>query len=185
MQNSAMTAEIAEPYAEALMSLAKDNNLTDEIGDNVRSFLSLLSESSELKTFLENPLLKAEEKQEVLKQVIGDQINDYLLKFLLLLVERRRIVFVEGIFQKYLELLRKLNNTVLAEVTSAVEIGEEDKEQLVEKVKQLTDAASVEIETKVDPDIIGGLIIKVGSQVYDASIKGQLRRISFSLSSAA
>jgi F-type H+-transporting ATPase subunit delta len=185
MQTSGISSKVVEPYAEALMSLAQQYDIADEIGDNIRSLDSLLSESSELKTFLENPLLKAEEKKAVLRKIVGEEINHYLLNFLLLLVDRGRIIFIEGICQKYLELLRKLNNVVLAEVTSAVRLYEGEAERLSEKIKQLTGAASVEIVTQIDPDISGGVSIKVGSQVYDASLRGQLRRISLSLSSAA
>jgi F-type H+-transporting ATPase subunit delta len=185
MPSSAITAEVVDPYAEALMSLAQAKNLTGEIGDNIRSLLSLLTESRELKAFLENPLVKAEDKKTVLQRVVGGQINHYLLNFLLLLIDRGRIVFIEGICQKCLELLRKLNNIVLAEVTSAVRLYEEEQGRLSAKIKQLTGAAAVEIQTKIDPEIIGGVIIKVGSQVYDASLRGQLRRISLSLLSAA
>lgn len=181
MQSSAMAAEIAEPYGEALMSLAQGKNITEEIGNNIRSLVSLLSNSRELKTFLENPLLKAEEKKAVLKQVVKEEINHYLLNFLLLLIDRRRIVFIDAICQKYLELLRKLNNTVLAEVTSVKQISDNEMGRLTEKIKQMTGAASVEIVTKIDSDIIGGLIIKVGSQVYDASLRGKLRSISLNL----
>lgn len=181
MQNSAIAAEVVEPYAEALMSLAQEKKITEEFGENIRSLLSVLNESKEFQAFLGSPLVKPEEKKAVLRQVVGEQINHLLLNFLLLLVDRRRIVFIEGICRKYLELLRKLNNTVLAEVTSAVRLYEGEAERLVEKIKQLTGATAVEIETKIDPDIIGGVIIKVGSEVYDASLRGQLRRISLSL----
>lgn len=178
---SAITAEVAEPYAEALMSLAQAKNVADAIGDDIRSINALFKDSAEFKTFLTSPLVKAEDKKAVIKKIAGEEVNSFLLNFLFLLVDRQRIAFVEGIFAKYLEILRKLNNTVLAEVTSAVRLYEGEAERLVEKIKQLTGANAVEIETKIDPDIIGGVIIKVGSQVYDASLRGQLRRISFSM----
>ncbi len=178
---SAVTAEIAEPYAEALMSIAKDQNITDAIGDNIRSIQSLFEESAELKSFLASPLIKAEDKKAVIKKMAGEDTNPFLLNFLLLLVDQKRISFVEAIFNKYLEILRKLNNTVLAEVTSAVRLYEGEAEKLIVKIKNLTGANDVEIQTKIDPDIIGGVIIKVGSQVYDASLKGQLRRISLGM----
>lgn len=177
---SAITAEVVEPYAEALMSLAKEKNITEAIGTDVRNLLTLMQDSAELRTFLSSPLVKAEDKKAVIKQVAGD-INPFLLNFLLLLVDKGRIGFVEGVFKKYLEILRKLNNVVLAEVTSAVRLYEGEAEKLVAKIKNLTGASDVEIETKIDPDIIGGVIIKVGSQVYDASLKGQLRRISLNM----
>ncbi|MBE9221573.1 F0F1 ATP synthase subunit delta [Cyanobacterium stanieri LEGE 03274] len=178
---SAITAEVVEPYAEALMSLAKEKNVADAIGEDVRSLVSLLKESAELKALFASPMIKAEQKKAVIRNIAGEQINPFLLNFLLLLVDKGRISFIEGVLAKYLEILRKLNNTVLAEITSAVRLYEGESEKLMEKVKTLTGASAVEIETKIDPDIIGGVIIKVGSQVYDASLRGQLRRITLGM----
>jgi F-type H+-transporting ATPase subunit delta len=99
-------------------------------------------------------------------------------------VDRRRIQFLEAIGKQYQALLRKLNQTVLAEVTSAVELSDSQKQSVREKVQAITSAHQVELDTKIDPDLIGGVIIKVGSQVVDASLRGQLRRIGIRLSSA-
>ncbi len=178
---SAITAEVVEPYAEALMSLTKSHHITDEIAYSVRELKNLFQESEDLRNFMASPLVSAEDKKEVMKRIVEGKVHPFLLNFLLLLVDRKRIRFLEGIFGKYLEILRQLNNVVLAEVTSAVRLYEGEAEKLAERIKQLTGANGVEIETKIDPDIIGGVIIKVGSQVYDASLRGQLRRISFSM----
>lgn len=178
---SAITAEVVEPYAEALMSLAQERNITEEIGNSVRSLKALFEESEELRDFVASPLVSPLDKKEVIKKITGEGVNPLLINFLLLLVDRKRIGFVEGILAKYLEILRKLNNVVLAEVTSAVRLYEGEAEKLANKIKELTGANGVEIDTYIDPDIIGGVIIKVGSQVYDASLRGQLRRVSLSL----
>lgn len=182
--SSALTAEVVEPYAEALMSLAQANNVTEQIGEEIRSLLSFLENSPELKRFMENPLIKPEDKKTVIRQILGQETNNYFLNFLLLLVDRRRILFFKGIAEKYLELLRKLNNIVLADVTSAVELSEEQKQSVSEKIKQLTGAQGVELKTSVEQDLLGGVIIKVGSKVFDTSLRGQLRRISLSLTGA-
>lgn len=107
------------------------------------------------------------------------------MNFLKILVDRRRIGFLLGICQHYQSLLRKLKQSVLAQVTSAVELNEAQQQSVREKVLALTNAQQVELETKIDPDLIGGVIIKVGSQVIDASLRGQLRRIGLRLNSAA
>ena len=179
---SMIAGEVAEPYATALMSLAQSKNLTDEIGDNVRSLLNALENSEELQQFLANPVIKADDKKAVISQIIGDQVNPYMRNFLMLLVDRSRILFLDRIGQQYLALLRKLNNVVLAEVTSAVELNDGQKETLVQRVKEMNNAADVEIQTTIDPSLMGGVVIKIGSQVIDASIRGQLRRIGVSLS---
>lgn len=183
MKNNAATAEISQPYAQALLSIAQSQNLTEEFGTDARSFLGLLTGSQELNNFLANPFVKPENKKNLLKQLLGESVNPYLRNFLLLLVDRRRIGFLEEILQQYLALLRQLNQTVLAEITSAVPLTESQKQAITEKVITLTKAAQVELATKIDSDLIGGVIIKVGSQVIDASLRGQLRRLSLRLSS--
>ncbi len=185
MKAGVVSGEIVEPYAQALMSLAQTHNLTDGFGEQIGSLVSLLENSGDLRDFIGNPVIKDEDKKAVLRQIVGDDADAYLLKFLLLLVDKRRIVFLEGICQKYLELLRQLKKTVLAEVISATELDKSQQDSVAKKVKAMTKAQAVELKTKIDPDLIGGVIVKVGSQVLDASIRGQLRRISISLNSAA
>ncbi len=180
---SSIGSSVAQPYAQALMSVAQGNNITEELGTDVRSLLGLLSENDELSTFLGNPFITTEDKKAVINRILGDGANPYLRNFLMLLVDRRRIVLLADICQEYLALLRQLTQTALAEVTSAVPLTEAQQQSVKEKVKAMTNAANVELETKIDSDIIGGVIIKVGSQVIDASLRGQLRRLSLSLNS--
>lgn len=184
MRGSLLSAEVLVPYAEALMSVAQANNLIDRIGEDVASLLNLLKESAELQQFLGSPVVKAEDKKAVLGRIGGEQLHPYTRNFLNLLVDRRRIRFLEGICQQFQALLRKLNQTVLAEVTSAVELNEGQQQAVREKVVAMTGAHQVELDARVDPDLIGGVIIKVGSQLIDASLRGQLRRIGLRLTSA-
>jgi F-type H+-transporting ATPase subunit delta len=183
MKSDAATAEVSQPYAQALLSIAQSQNLTEEVGGDARTFIGLLTGSQELTSFLSNPFVKPENKKNVLKQLLGEGVNLCLRNFLLLLVDRRRIAFLEPILQQYLVLLRQLNQTVLAEITSAVPLTQTQLQAITEKVITLTKARQVELATKIDSDLIGGVIIKVGSQVIDASLRGQIRRLSLRLSS--
>ncbi|MFM7371680.1 MAG: ATP synthase F1 subunit delta [Sphaerospermopsis kisseleviana] len=183
MKSNAATAEVAQPYAQALLSVAQANNLTEEFGADARTLVSLISGSGELQNFLDNPFIQPENKKNFLKQLLGEGVNPYLRNFILLLVDRRRISFLEPILQQYVNLLRELNQTVLAEVTSAVPLTDAQLQTVKEKVLSITKAREVEIETKIDTDLIGGVVIKVGSQVIDASLRGQLRRLSLRLGS--
>ncbi len=184
MKGSLISGQVVEPYAEALMSVAQSNDLVDRIGEDAAALLNLLKESPDLEQFLGNPTVKAEDKKAVLQSISGDQLHPFTLNFLKLLVDRRRILFLEGICKQYRVRLRQLKQTVLAEVTSAVELSEQQQQSVREKVIAMTGANQVDIETKIDRDLIGGVIIKVGSQVIDASLRGQLRRIGLRLSSA-
>jgi F-type H+-transporting ATPase subunit delta len=186
MKSSVATSEVAQPYAQALMSIAQSKNLTDEFGNDTRSLLELLKnpETQNLRDFLANPFVLGERKKNLLNQILGSDTNTYFRNFILLLVDRRRIILLEDICQEYLNLLRQLKQTVLAEVTSVTDLTETQLDAVRSKVITMTGAREVEIETKVDADLIGGLIIKVGSQVVDASLRGQLRRLSLRLNNA-
>lgn len=179
------TTQIAEPYAQALMSVARKNNLTEQFGADIRALLDVLKNSEQLRNFLANPFVSIEGKKAVLQRVVGEDMNPYLKNFLMLLIDRRRILLLEDICQQFLSILRQLNQTVLAEVISAVELTDEQQQAVREKVIAMTNAREVELDTKIDSDLIGGVIIKVGSQVFDASIRGQLRRLSLRLSGSA
>lgn len=184
MKSTLLSTEIAEPYAQALMSLAKESDLVDRISEDVNSLLNLMKESDDLRICLTNPLFKVEQKKAVIGQLAGDQLHPYTRNFLMLLVDRGRIIFSEKIFQQFQELVRQLNQTVLAQVSTAVPLSEEQQESIRQKVLTITQARQVELDIKVEPDLIGGVIIRVGSQVIDVSLRGQLRQIGMRLTSA-
>lgn len=98
--------ELVEPYAEALLSLAQAHNLIDQFQQDTQLILELLANSSELQQFLASPLIKAEAKKNVLRQLTVDKVHGYFLNFLMLLVDRRRINFLGPICEQYRALVR-------------------------------------------------------------------------------
>lgn len=183
MQASSI-ATVAEPYAQALMAIAQQENLVDRFGQDVADLRELLKLSPDFGRALASPIVTEAQKKNLLQALVGEQLHPTVATFLKLLVDRKRIAFLEAITEKFQALLRELTHTVLAEVTSTTELTEDQRAQVVEKVKQLTGAANVELETSLDPDLIGGVVLKVGSQVIDSSLRGQLRRLSLSLGAA-
>lgn len=182
MQSTLYSSEIAEPYAVALMSVATAQGQTTAFGGETRSLLQLLENSEELRNFIKNPTIAEANKKAVLNQILGSEVNVYFNNFLMLLVDKRRISLLAQICEQYLTQLRKLNNIVLAEVTSVKELSEAQLQAVTEKVKAISGATEVELKSIIDSEILGGIIIKIGSQVVDASLRGQLRRIRYSLS---
>ncbi len=181
MKNKSFSQAIVEPYAEALMALAKEQNLVETFGQDIQFILTTLTESEDLRKLLNAPLIPESVKKDLLISLFSTQVSVSVASFLGILVERRRILFLEAICLKFQALLRQMNQVALAEISSAIPLTEAQQETLKLKVKELTGANSVELSIKLNPDLIGGVIIKVGSQVIDASIRGQLRRLSSSL----
>ena len=185
MSSATIASEVADPYAQALMGLAKDQELIDRFGEDAAALLTLLQESDELKRFLESPLFGNELKKSVLAEVGENQFHPLFVSFLKLLVDKGRVIFLDAVLGQYRNLLRELKQIVLAEVTAAINLTEEQQNTLRDRVQSMTDAQSVELSITVDADLLGGVIIKVGSQIVDASLRGQLRRLGTQLSSAA
>jgi F-type H+-transporting ATPase subunit delta len=181
MKGRIANSKVSEPYAQALLSLGQSSNLADQFGADAALILETLNSSADLQQFLENPFAKDEAKKAVMKQVFGGQVQPLTENFLMLLVDRRRSMYLAGVMQQYQALLRKLKGIVLAEVSSTIELTDAQCEQIKQQVKGITGANQVEIAASIDPSLIGGIVIKAGSEVIDASLKGQLRRISLRL----
>jgi F-type H+-transporting ATPase subunit delta len=185
MKDGTTTSEVALPYAKALMDVAQANQVADQVGSEVADLLTLLESSDELRSFLANPLVDAEAKKAVLRQITEGQVNPFLLNFLMILVDRNRVVYLEDVLSQYQVLLRALNRSVLADVITAVDLSEQQRSQIQDRVKGLTGANSVDLVATIDPSLLGGVIVKVGSQVIDASLRTQLRRIGMQLTATA
>lgn len=181
MKNQTLIAKISNPYAEALLGLAKDNNLIFEIKEDLSVILTTLQKSKDFQLFLTNPLISSIIKKDVVNKIFKNKINDLILKFLLILIDRRRIFLLNIIINKYLNLIYDLESITIAEVILATELNEVQQESLIEKIKFITNTKKVKLLMSIDSNLIGGFIIKIGSKIIDASIAGKLKQMSLYL----
>nr|ARW69884.1 ATP synthase CF1 subunit delta [Polysiphonia teges] len=181
MSNQSFKEKVAKPYAEALIDYAQSINLLSQVTTELSSISAILSESQDLEIFLLNPLISNSIKKNVLKKLFENQVNDFIVKFLLVLVDRRRISFLNTIIEKYLELTYQLESLTIAELYSVVDINETQQENLVQKIKSMTSSQKVKLVIHKDPDLIGGFVIKIGSKIIDTSLAGRLKKISLYL----
>ena len=170
--------KVAEPYAEALLDLAKSTDSLKETTNDMNIVTQFLANSSDLKKFLGNPLITKDAKKNVVKDIFGEQIDGSTLKFLLLLVDRGRIEVLDSIAQKFLELSYKQDSIEIAKITSSIQLSADQQQSIAEKLKAITGAKQIKLALKVDPQLIGGFTIEIGSKMIDTSIRGQLKQIS-------
>ena len=175
---SIVLSKVAEPYAEALLDLAKSNNSLKETTNDMNIVSQFLANSSDLKKFLGNPLITRDAKKNVVKDILGEQIGGSTLKFLLLLVDRNRVGVLESIAQKFLELSYKQESIEIAKITSSIQLSADQQKSIAEKLKKITGAKQIKLALKIDPQLIGGFTIEIGSKMIDTSIRGQLKQIS-------
>nr|YP_009774093.1 ATP synthase delta subunit [Caulacanthus okamurae]QIZ74710.1 ATP synthase delta subunit [Caulacanthus okamurae] len=181
MNDQSLTAKIVLPYAEALLEYARDNQIINEANQNLSAISDLLSRSKNLKLFLDNPLIAKEIKKNVIKKLFSTQINNFLLNFLLVLVDRRRVSLLDLIIDKYFDLVYKLDATIIAQISTAIALNEAQQQSLINKLKIMTDSKQVKLKINIDISLIAGFTIQIGSKIIDTSLSGKLRKIALYL----
>nr|YP_009295686.1 ATP synthase subunit delta [Mastocarpus papillatus]AOL58170.1 ATP synthase subunit delta [Mastocarpus papillatus] len=184
MSYQGLLAKVALPYAEALLESAKDLNLIEKTNQDLSLISDILLKSTDLKLFLENPLITTKAKKNVLNQLLLNQINSSVLKFLFVLVDRRRIPLLNVIIEKYLDLVYELDSVIIAKVLTAKTFTEEQQYNLIDKIKKITSSKQVKLDIQIDTSLIGGFTVKIGSKIIDTSLSGKLKQIAFYLSTS-
>ncbi len=163
-------------YAKAIINLAKDQKNTAEVNDDMLLIAQTISENEDLKTFLNNPVLKADVKLKVLNSLFSTKVNTITQGVIKILVTNKRLMLLPFVVKQYTLLFDKLQGVEVAKVTTAIAITDDLKSKVLTKVKELTNK-DVTIENIVDESIIGGFILQVGDKQFDASIKGKLNSL--------
>ena len=175
--------EIARVYARALFEAAMDKGKLDAIRDQLGQFVDALNENREMQLFLFSPSFSSAEKIEALKSAVTDAEPEFL-NFLELLLEKGRMPVVFRIRRQFDALWAKENKRLGVTVTSAVELDPEIAKRIGAEIEEQT-GNTVELESRVDPDILGGLVVQVGNMVLDTSIRNRLEKLRKSVASAA
>jgi F-type H+-transporting ATPase subunit delta len=176
---------ITSPYADAFLQISDANGDTEAVIEQARSILSLWHDSSDLREAMASPVLEVEGKKAALTALFGGQISPSFLNLLKLLADRQRIGYLDAVLERLLELYREQNHIALATVTSATALTQDQQDQISEKAKAVAGTDRVEISLVVDPSLIGGFVLSVGSQVIDASLAGQVRRLGLALANVS
>ena len=164
--------EIASVYARSLFEVAKEQDKLDTVRDELVEFADVLGESRELQVFLFSPYFSSKEKSEGLDKAVSDA-DETTLNFLKLLNEKHRMPMVFRIRAEFDQLWEAENRMLPVTVTSAVALDESTVKQIGDRIAEQTDR-KVDLSSRVDPDILGGIILRVGNSVLDASIRNRL-----------
>ncbi|MCS6781564.1 MAG: ATP synthase F1 subunit delta [Gloeomargarita sp. SKYBB_i_bin120] len=175
-------ARLTEPYAEALLALAQAHNQLDAMEQELTAIQQLVRQTPELASVLQRPTIRPEQKKALLRRIFGTQVQPLVLNFLLLLVDRGRIALLERIISAFQERARQARGTQLARVRAAVPLTAEQAERLSQRLAQLSGARRVELDVQVDPSLLGGFTVQMGSQFLDTSLRSQLQRLALRLS---
>ncbi len=172
---------ITTPYAEAFLQVASSRKEVDQVIEQAKVVLDLWNNCPEFSDAMASPVLEVASKKSALEKLFADQVTPSFLNLLRLLADRQRIGLLDAVLERLLELYREQRNIALATVTSASELNEDQQSDLLKKIQSVAGTDKLELNLKVDPALIGGFVVSVGSKVIDASLAGQVRRLGLSL----
>ena len=178
MSKNPLTARIAAPYARALFDFSVEKNIMHQVTADFQNLEVFLDESAELTDYLNNPIVNNVAKGEILTKILKSQVNADTFKFLMVLVRRNRINVLKSVISKYLELVYETASIKTIEVATAYPFANLQKNTLIQKLKELTNAREIRLVITVDSSLIGGFLIKTESKVIDFTIKNQLQNLA-------
>lgn len=162
-------------YAQSLLEAAKGKGRLPRVREELGDFTAAVQASPELRGLLRNPQIDPRAKRDALEAVLGDA-DELFRNFIRLLAEKHRIDQVEEIHEEFERLIAREERVLRLELTTAVELSEREAAEIARKIEEAS-GRKVEAVHKVDPSLIGGVVIQAGSLRVDASVRGRLNQL--------
>ncbi len=176
---------MAGRYATALFELALDAKSVDAVKADLDAFDSMLSESPDLLRLVRSPVFGAEEQTKALAAILGKAgIGGLAANFIKLVASNRRLFAIRDMIRDFRVLVARWKGEVTAEVTVAEKLSDQHLDALKGALKSVTGGKTVDLNVKVDPAIIGGLVVKLGSRMVDSSLRTKLNAIKHAMKEA-
>jgi F-type H+-transporting ATPase subunit delta len=167
--------ELAQVYGRSLFEVAREQDKLDLLREQLGQFADAVKDNHELQMFLFSPYFSTKEKQAGLEKML-DGADERLLSFLELLIENHRMPVIFRVRREYERLWEQENRLLPVVLTSAVELDEQTTKSLSERIGERT-GRTVTLTTRVEPDILGGIVVQVGNSILDASIRNRLEQL--------
>jgi F-type H+-transporting ATPase subunit delta len=168
--------QVGEVYARALLGVGQSSGRAAELVDELNAFDDCLGQLPKLARTLQAPRVAEADKERILKKALDGKVSKDFLNFLLVLVRRGRFNALPAVRQSAAKLFDEVTGQVRATVTSASPLGDDAKNKLAERLSKLL-GKQVRVETQIDESIIGGVVVRVGDTVYDASVANHLNQV--------
>ena len=176
-----MAKLVSKVYGDALFEAAREAGRMDDMYEEVLELQKLLQANEELQKMMENPKVIHEDKENVIETVFRGRISDEIVELMKLMIAKGRYSNIESVFDYFIGLVKEEKKIGIAYVTTAVELTDGQKDEIVRRLLETTRYESFEMNYAVDASLIGGMVIRIGDRVVDSSIKTKLYELSKSL----
>ncbi len=172
---------VAARYAKSLLDLGKEMGTLSAVKDDMDLLSKTIAESRELRLLLRNPIVKHDKKQAILTAIFKGKVSDMTMRFFTILTDKNREAAIEGIGPEFMAQYNVLQGIQSAEVTSATPLSAAARAEMQAMVVKQTGLTQVELTEKVDSELIGGFVLRVGDTQIDDSVRTSLRKLRTSL----
>ncbi|WP_027700968.1 F0F1 ATP synthase subunit delta [Metaclostridioides mangenotii] len=172
---------VASRYAEALFQIGEEENSSNILYKELNEVLDVINSSNELKKALRSPLVAKQEKKNLLNIVFSEQVSNNIKNFLKIIVDKDRVVCLEDIRDSYKELINEKNNILEGRAISAIAMSENELNELQTKLSSKYNK-NVVLENIVDETILGGVLVRLGNEEIDGTVKTRLSNLRDQLS---
>ena len=171
-----MSSTIRVRYAKAFFQAAKEKNQLEQLKTDIEKVFEVCNNSADFILLLNSPVVKTSKKVSLIKQIFKNEVDQLTLNFLSLITVNKREPEIPGICRDFLEMVRKEKNIKTASLITALPIGKVTEEKIKTLVEKELNA-KIELSANVNPDIIGGMILRIDDKQYDSSVATQLKKI--------
>lgn len=180
------SAQIAARFTKALYDLSKEQNQLDRIADELDTMRQAIEQDANMQALIRNPLLKREDQEAAITAILKQSgASDIMVKFAGLLAEKRRLNLFPQIIKQFDRMVKESRGEITAEVTSARPLTDAQMQGLQQSIGQMMGGKKIAIHTTIDPDILGGVVVRLGSTMIDSSLQTKLNNLSLALKGAA
>lgn len=177
-----MAKLVSKVYGDALFEIAEDKNSMDTLYEEARAIVPVFRDNPDLMVLLTNPQIVKEEKADIINQIFSGHVSEEMMGFLAIIVEKDRQRDIPAILEYFIQRVKDVKKIGSAYVTSAVELKTGQKASLEQKLLDTTPYVQFEMHYQVDPQLLGGLVIRIGDHVVDSSLKTRLYELKKELS---
>ena len=173
-----MAKLVSKTYGEALFQLAIEENTLETVAEEVQVVLEVFAENQELMKLLNHPKISKEEKVSVIEKSLKGNLSDTIVGFLIIIVDKGRYNEITDIFQYFIAKVKEYKKIGIAFVTSAIELTEQQKKSVEEKLLHTTKYVKFEMHYDINSALIGGMVIRIGDRVIDSSIRTKISNMA-------
>jgi len=167
---------IASRYAKSLIDLAVERNMLEKVFEDIRFFNSTCRQNPELENLFRSPIINLDKKQQIVSGIFKSKVDPLTASFLDIIVKKNRSSYLLAIAAEFIAQYMEIKNIATASVSTASSLSDAVKTEIAE-VLQAQTGKTIELSSKVDKSLIGGLVVQMGDRLYDASIRTKIKNI--------